>query len=125
MLITKGLINIMLKYVQSIDEKTGLVKGIGQGNNEAVYIKLGMQKVDIKQSDIDGNWYLANKCPMKSEEVKEQEKRETRIAEIKARLEELDYKTIRPLRAGETEQLAELEKQAEGLREELQELESI
>ena len=115
----------MLKYVQSIDEKTGLVKGIGQGNNEAVYIKLGMQKVDIKQSDIDGNWYLANKCPMKSEEVKEQEKRETRIAEIKARLEELDYKTIRPLRAGETEQLAELEKQAEGLREELQELESI
>ena len=125
MLITKGLINIMLKYVQSIDEKTGLVKGIGQGNNERFYMSKGMKKVDIKQSDIDNQWYLSNKCPMKSEEVKEQEKRETRIAEIKARLEELDYKTIRPLRAGETEQLAELEKQAEGLREELQELESI
>ncbi len=164
MLITKGLINIMLKYVQSIDEKTGLVKGIGQGNNEAVYIKLGMQKVDIKQSDIDGNWYLANKCPMKSEEVKEQEKRETRIAKIKAELEEIDKQSQRSSRAialvaasafcqpamtysidgsnntqtlpidtlqtsvpvfnpEDVEKLTELEKQANELRKELQELE--
>ena len=109
----------MLKYVQSIDEETGLVKGIGQGNNERFYMSKRMKKVDIKQSDIDGNWYLSNKCPMKSEDEKGQERREARIAEIKAELIELDNKTIRPLRAGETEKLAELEKQAEGLREEL------
>lgn len=51
----------------------------------------------------------------------EKQKRQ-RIAEIKTELTELDNKTIRPLRAGETEKLAELEKQAEELREELQKL---
>lgn len=56
---------------------------------------------------------------------KELEKAETqaRIDEIKAELIELDSKTIRPLRAGETEKLQELETQAEELRKELQKLE--
>ena len=100
----------MLKYVQSIDEKTGLVKGIGQGNNERFYMSKGMKKVDIKQSDIDGNWYLTDKCPMKSEEEKEKEEREKeeekkqsekqrRIDEIKQKLETIDKQSQRSTRA--------------------------
>lgn len=50
--------------------------------------------------------------------------RQARIAEIRAELIELDNKTIRPLRAGETEKLAELEAQAEPLRIELREFEN-
>lgn len=56
------------------------------------------------------------------EAVKERERKDARIAEIKEELAELDLKSIRPIRAGETERLAELEAQAVKLREELKEL---
>ncbi len=64
---------------------------------------------------------------IKSQEYTEKQtevQQQARINEIKAELIELDNKTIRPLRAGETEKLEELEIQAKALREELKTLES-
>lgn len=55
-------------------------------------------------------------------EIIERREKDARIAEIKTELEEIDRKTIRPARAGETERLEELEAQAVKLREELKEL---
>lgn len=45
-----------------------------------------------------------------------------RIAEIQAALAEIDAKTIRPLRAGEMDRVAELEAQAKALRDELNDI---
>ena len=49
--------------------------------------------------------------------------KQNRIADIKNELYEIDLKTIRPIRAGETEKLQELEAMANVLRDELHELE--
>ena len=51
-------------------------------------------------------------------EIDEREKQK-RISEIKSELNEIDMKSIRPARAGETDKLKELESQAEKLRKEL------
>lgn len=71
----------MFKYAKITDEKTGLVE-IGEGTNHAFYISIGMTQLDVQQSDIDNKWYLAEKCPMKSDEEKEHEEK-TRIANLK------------------------------------------
>lgn len=51
-------------------------------------------------------------------EIDEREKQK-RISEIMSELQNIDMKSIRPARAGETERLEELESQAEKLRLEL------
>lgn len=53
-------------------------------------------------------------------EQQEEKARQARINEIKFALDELDLKSVRPLRAGETDRLAQLEARAVELREELQ-----
>lgn len=65
--------------------------------NEAQYVKDGVLK---KKSTV----------PTKSE---------LRKAEILSLLKEIDVKSVRPLRAGEPERIAELEAQAQTLRDEL------
>ena len=70
----------MIKYAKVIDNNSGLCE-VGLGINIEFYKSIGMTKLDVKQSDIDGAWYLADKCPMKSDEQKEQEERE-RIAKL-------------------------------------------
>lgn len=57
----------MIKYAKIIDEKTGLAEA-GLGTNTEYYKSIGMTPLDIEQSDINGNWYLKEKCPKKSEE---------------------------------------------------------
>ena len=52
------------------------------GNDIDFYIKNGFTLQDVKQSDINGEWYIADKCPMKSDEQKEQEEKE-RILNLK------------------------------------------
>ena len=52
----------------------------------------------------------------------EEKARQARINEIKAELDLIDSKSVRPLRAGETDRLATLEAQAVELRSELAEL---
>lgn len=65
----------MIKYAKIINKETGLCD-VGLGTNADFYKSIGMQELDVKQSDIDNKWYLAEKCPMKTEEEKTQAKRE-------------------------------------------------
>ena len=70
----------MIYYAKVINESTGLCD-VGTGTNTAYYKSIGMELMDVKQSDIDGAWYLADKCQMKTEEQKELEEKE-RIQEL-------------------------------------------
>ena len=65
----------MIKYAKVINEQTGLVD-VGVGTNVNFYQSIGMIELDVQQSDIDNNWYLSEKCPMKTDEEKEREERE-------------------------------------------------
>ena len=62
----------MIKYAKIVDEITGLCD-VGMGTNTDFYKSVGMTQMDVQQSDIDKNWYLTVKCPMKTEEEKAQE----------------------------------------------------
>lgn len=68
----------MIKYAKVINEETGLCE-VGTGTNASFYQSIGMTELDVQQSDIDNAWYLTEKCPMKTDEQKEQTERE-RIA---------------------------------------------
>lgn len=70
----------MIKYARVINEETGLCE-VGLGTNNRFYISIGMKQMDVQKSDIDGNWYLADKCPMKTDEQKKQEE-QNRILEL-------------------------------------------
>ena len=62
----------MIKYCKIINKEKGLVE-IGTGTNANFYKSIGMTQLDVQQSDIDGAWYLTDKCPMKTDEQKAQE----------------------------------------------------
>ena len=62
----------MIKYAKIINQETGLCE-VGLGTNKEFYQSIGMTQLDVKQSDIDNAWYLADKCPMKTDEQKELE----------------------------------------------------
>ena len=70
----------MIKYAKIINQETGLCE-VGLGTNISFYQSIGMEQLDVQQSDIDNTWYLADKCPMKTDEQKEFEERE-RIAKL-------------------------------------------
>ena len=65
----------MIKYAKIINEETGLCE-VGLGTNSSFYQSIGMVQLDVQQSDIDNNWYLVDKCPMKTDEEKAQEERQ-------------------------------------------------
>ena len=71
----------MIKYAKIINEETGLCS-IGTGTNVDFYKSIGMTELDVQQSDIDNSWYLVEKCPMKTDEQKEQEE-EKRVAMLR------------------------------------------
>lgn len=56
----------MFKFAKIINPETGLCQ-VGFGDNTKFYQSIGMNKQDVKQSDIDGCWYLSSKCPMQTE----------------------------------------------------------
>lgn len=68
----------MFKYAKVINEKTGLCS-VGVGTNTDFYKSIGMVGLDVQQSDIDGAWYLIDKCQMKTEQEKLKQEQE-RIA---------------------------------------------
>ena len=68
----------MIKYAKLVNIETGLCE-VGTGTNTEFYNSIGMTQLDVQQSDIDGAWYLTEKCPMKTDEEKAQEEKE-RIA---------------------------------------------
>ena len=57
----------MLKYAKITDEQTGLCE-VGLGTNSSFYQSIGMTEQDVCQSSVDGNWYLSEKCPQKTDE---------------------------------------------------------
>ena len=65
----------MIKYAKIINEEPGLCE-VGLGTNSSFYQSIGMVQLDVQQSDIDNNWYLVDKCPMKTDEEKAQEERQ-------------------------------------------------
>lgn len=64
----------MIKYAKITNEETGLCE-VGLGTNIDVYKDFGMVELDVQQSDIDDEWYLTEKCPMKTDEEKELEEK--------------------------------------------------
>ena len=70
----------MFKYAKIINQETGLCE-VGLGADVSFYQSIGMLPLDVQQSDIDNYWYLADKCPMKTDEQKEQEEHD-RIQEL-------------------------------------------
>lgn len=71
----------MIRFAQLINEETGLCN-IGTGTNIDFYKSIGMTELDVQQSDVDNNWYLIDKCPMKANEEKELEEKK-RVAMLK------------------------------------------
>ena len=65
----------MKKYAKIINQETGLCE-VGYGTDISFYQSIGMLPLDVQQSDIDNYWYLAEKCPMKTDEQKAKEERE-------------------------------------------------
>ena len=70
----------MIKYAKVINEQTGLCE-VGIGTNTTFYKSIGMNEQDVSQSDIDGKWYLSDKCPMKSDEDKLAEAKQAKLNE--------------------------------------------
>lgn len=64
----------MILYAKIENEETGLCT-VGTGTNNAFYRSMGMQPLEVQQSDVDGFWYLKDKCPMKTDEEKAEEER--------------------------------------------------
>lgn len=71
----------MIKYCQIVNEDTGIV-AIASGTDTEAYIELGMVQRDVEQSDVDNEWYLADKCPHLTPEEKEEREKE-RISHLK------------------------------------------
>lgn len=71
---------MVLKYAKIIDNTIGLCE-VGVGTNSKFYQSIGMSRLDVQQSDIDGAWYLKDKCPMKSEEEKLKQAQQSKLQE--------------------------------------------
>lgn len=82
----------MFKYAKITDETSGKCI-VGIGNDSSFYRSLGMQQMDVQQSDIDFCWYLAEKCPMKSEVELLQEAKDAKIKEASDKAFEYRDKT--------------------------------
>lgn len=70
----------MFKYCQIVDKNTGLVN-IATGTNNEYYQSIGMIWKDVEQSDIDGQWYLSDKCPHKTDKQKLEEAKQKKYEE--------------------------------------------
>lgn len=86
----------MLKYAKIINIDTGLCS-VGLGSNEKYFKSIGMELLDVEQSDTDLQWYLSEKCPIKTEKQKKAEEIENQIKQINKELNELDIKRIRAI----------------------------
>ena len=81
-------------YAKIEDEGAKLVS-VGMGTNTSFYESIGMEVMEIEQSDVDGAWYVFGFAPMKSEKDKTYEKVEKRIKECQYYLDSTDWYTVR------------------------------
>ena len=77
----------MIKYAKVINEETGRCE-VGLGTNAEFYKSIGMTQQDVELSDVDNNWYTAEKCPHKTDE----EKTAMRQADFESRFFEVNNK---------------------------------
>lgn len=68
----------MIKWAKISNSDTGICD-VGLGTNSEFYASIGMTEMDVKQSDVDNCWYVADKCPMKSEVQKIEEAKRVKI----------------------------------------------
>ena len=94
----------MYAYARIINQKTGLCE-VGFGTNTSFYQSIGMTQLDVQQSDIDSCWYLADKCPMKTDEEKEREEKERRNQEIDEKIKELQIMALPEVLNGNIENI--------------------
>lgn len=64
----------MIKFAKIVNNETGLCS-VGTGSNSAYYQSIGYTEIDVSRSDVDNQWYVSSKCPMKTDEEKAQEER--------------------------------------------------
>lgn len=65
----------MIKYAKIINDSGECLVFLGDDIQWA--IEQNYAQYNVEQSDVDNQWYLAEKCPHKSEEEKEQEREES------------------------------------------------
>lgn len=112
----------MIKYAKITNEDTKQVE-VGLGTDTTFYQSIGMAEMNVEQA-YNGAWYVTGYAP----EEPETEKKEKARKELIAQLDALDLKCIRALRAiaagngtqEDTAKLADLETQAEEIRQQLQ-----
>lgn len=116
----------MIKFAKVVNEETKECQ-VGIGTNSEFYIKIGMTEQDVEQCAWNGSWYLAGYVPQEPEE----HAKAKQIAQLKAQLADVDAKSARSMRAilantateDDRNFLADLETQAEDLRQQIKELE--
>lgn len=84
----------MLKYAKMEDSILHTVS-VGLGTNHTFYESLGMTPMKVAQSDVDGQWYLADFVPRKSEKEKRRGEAEARMAEVLHYLDSSDWYAVR------------------------------
>lgn len=62
----------MIRYARIVEDN-GRCE-VADGTNIDFYISIGMKELNVEQSDVDNMWYLAEKCPHKSEQEKARER---------------------------------------------------
>ena len=74
-----------MKYYAKIENAETKTVSVGAGTNATFYESIGMTLMDVEQSDIDGQWYVAGYAPMKSEEQKQKEAEAEALEQAKAK----------------------------------------
>jgi len=65
----------MIKYAKVVNQETGLCE-VGLGTNTEFYVSIGMEQLDVEQSEKDSQWYLSEKCPHYTPEELAEEREE-------------------------------------------------
>lgn len=104
----------MYKYVKDTD-KNGKCSSVGTGTNTEFYKSIGMVKKDVEQSEVDGQWYLADKCPHYSDEEieaqKQQKESEEKELALLNAIEKLGKEMAKADLSGDEDWKAELRKE--------------
>ena len=70
----------MIKYAKIVNETTGLCE-VGIGDDFEYYQSIGMNLIDVQESEIDGQWYLTALCPHYSDLEKLNQAKQQKIIE--------------------------------------------
>lgn len=70
----------MIKYARVMNNETGICE-VGLGTDTAFYEEIGMTLQDVEESEINGQWYLKDKCPHYTDAEKLEQAKQEKIAE--------------------------------------------